>query len=79
MEVLNKNFQEVFTKEDNFVDCNGNGTDKKMDYIKIDKKELKRLVENLDGRKSMGPDEVLGQVLKECNKELLEPIYNIIV
>ena len=26
----------------------------------------------------MGPDEVSGQILKDCNNELIEPIYDII-
>ena len=46
--------------------------------MKVDKEELMGIMKNLDGRKAMGPDAVSGQVLKECCKELLEPLYNII-
>lgn len=29
-------------------------------------------------KKAMGPDDTSGQVLKECRKELIDPVYDII-
>ena len=31
-----------------------------------------------DGNKVIGPDRVLGHILKECREELIDPIYNIL-
>lgn len=32
----------------------------------------------VDGKKAMSPDEILGQVLKHCNEQLVEPVHDII-
>ncbi len=46
--------------------------------MEVDKKELKKLMTTLDSRKAMGPDNISGQVLRECSTELIEPIYDTI-
>ena len=76
-EILNKNFQKVFTQETNF-NPDEDLEQGKLQCMKVDKEELMSIMRKLDGRKAMGPDAVSGQVLKECRKELLEPLYNII-
>ena len=76
-EILNKNFQKVFTQETSF-NPDQQLKQGKLKCMKVDKEELMTIMRKLDGRKAMGPDAVSGQVLKECSKELLEPLYNII-
>ena len=56
-EILNRNFQKVFTQ---------------------DKAELLCSLNGLDGKKAMGPDNISGQVLKECSQQLTQPIHDII-
>ena len=76
--VLNKNFQTVFTEEEDFIELNKIQIERNIGEIKVDKKEIRKLIENLDGNKAMGPDEVAGRVLKECKEELIKPLYDII-
>ena len=76
-EILNKNFQKVFTQETSFNP--GHELEQgKLNCMNVDKEELMSIMRKLDGRKAMGPDAVSGQVLKECSEELLEPLHNII-
>ena len=80
-EVMNNNFQKVFTKESEFCERemrDGVVPVAAMEEVKVNKRELQELMKALDGTKSMGPDEVSGQILKECHEELIEPIFEII-
>lgn len=74
--VMNINFQKVFTQETEFQTEEREDGVKRM-MIRVDKEELRKLMISLDGRKAKGPDDVSGQVIKECNEELIEPIYYI--
>ena len=76
-EILNRNFQTVFTNESGF-DPGQVLAEGELESIEVDKEELEKLMRNLNGRKAMGPDGISGQVLKECHKQLLEPMYDII-
>ncbi len=76
--MLNKNFQKVFTEETNSEKTTEEETNEKMEHVEVDKKELKKLMITLDGRKAMGLDKITRQVLKGCSTTLTEPLYDII-
>ena len=46
--------------------------------IKISKKEIEEMMKELDEREAIGPDGVLGYILKECRQEMAEPFHDII-
>ena len=77
-ELLNNRFQQVFTKETLFEKPTNVEGRVYMDEIKITKSEIYKILEDLDGDKAMGPDEVSARLLKVCREELIEPIYDII-
>ena len=74
-EVLNKNFQEVFTTESDFKKPQGQVRKNEMWEIWISKKEIEDMMKELDERKAIGPDGVSGYILKECRQEMAEPIH----
>lgn len=76
--LLNTRFQQVFTREPIFEQPSENEGGYKLEEIKIQKREIIKLMEELDEEKAMGPDEVSGSILKECKEELIDPIYDII-
>ena len=45
--------------------------------MRIDK-EIKEMTKELDERKTIGPDEVSGYILKKCRQKMAESIYDII-
>lgn len=63
-EILNKNFQKLFTKEIDFDWGLENCTEVKLNYVKVEKEELIQLMKILGIRKTVGPDEISEQVLK---------------
>ena len=67
-EVLNKNFQKVFTTEYYFKKPQGQVRKNVMWEIKISIKEIEDLMKELDERKAIEPDEVSGYILKECRQ-----------
>ena len=74
-EVLNNNFQSVFTKERPFDgDETIQATPHKLGNISITKREIKDEMKNLDKWKATGPDEISNWVLKECAEELSKPL-----
>ncbi|MPC09655.1 hypothetical protein E2C01_002271 [Portunus trituberculatus] len=58
-----------------FVDPNRTLCCRGLQEIIVHKREIGRLLENLDVRKAMGLDGVSGWPLKECKDQLLEPIW----
>ena len=64
-EIMNKSFKTVFMEEEEFTEpkkplhCAG------VKEITVQKEQIKKLLENLDVRKAMGPDGVACWVLKE--------------
>ena len=77
-EILNKNFQKVFTQETDFEGSDEENNFRKLEDVKVDKVDLLRLLRSLDEKKAMGPDDVSGHILKECREQLIEPICDII-
>ena len=77
-EIMNKSFKSVFTAETDFVAPAEMEIMEGLDDIKVEKEEIKRLLEKLDGRKAMGPDEVSGWILRECKDQLVDPIWDIV-
>ena len=64
-EVLNKNFQKVFTTESDFKKPQGQVRTNEMWEIGINRKEIEEMMKELDERKAIGPDEVSGYILKK--------------
>ena len=77
-EAFNKQFQSVFTKEQNFNEEAVTENREGLNNIVISTKEIKDILEKLDVRKAMGPDGVANWVLKECSSQLMEVIQNIV-
>ena len=78
-EVLNKNFQKVFTTESDFKKPQGQVRKNEMWEIRISKKEIEEMMKELDRRNERkGPDGVSGYILKECRQKIAEPIHDII-
>ncbi len=65
--MLKKNFQKVLIQETNFEESTEEETNEKVEHVEVDKKELKKLMTTLDGRKVMESDKILGQVLQKCS------------
>ena len=77
-EILNKNFQSVFTKEPSFDTNQDTPTPKKrLREIKLTKKRVLEALKDLDKSKSMGPDEISPWILNECREVLCQPILMI--
>ena len=57
-EVLNKNFQKVFTTEFDFKMPQGQVRKNETWEIRISKNEIEEIMKKLDERKAIGPDEV---------------------
>ena len=51
---------------------------KGMQEVSVQRQEIDKLLEKLEARKAMGPDGVSSWTLKECRKQLVEPIWNVI-
>ena len=78
-ELMNESFKWVFTEETSFVEPPRDAEHQEgMQDIKVDRQEIRKLLENLDVRKAIGPDDVSGWILKECRDQLVEPIWDII-
>ena len=74
---LNDSFCKVFTSEKEFK---GNilHEGKHMQDIEVSKRDIEKIIGDIDVNKSMGPDGVSGKVLNECQKQLLDPILDIV-
>ena len=77
-EVLNKNFQKVFTTEFDFKNPQGQVRKNEMWLIKISREEIEEMMKELDERKPIGPDWASGYILKECRQEMAESMHYII-
>ena len=77
-EILNKNFQNVFTSETEFRRTQERRESTELWEIKVSRHEIKELLKNLEERKTIGPDRISGHVLKECREQLIKPICDII-
>uniref|UniRef100_A0A0P4VWZ9 Reverse transcriptase domain-containing protein n=1 Tax=Scylla olivacea TaxID=85551 RepID=A0A0P4VWZ9_SCYOL len=72
-ELMNESFQSVFTKETDFMALKVVSQNEGIQKIQI-----KKMLEELDVRKAMGPDHINGWILKECREQMEEPIWDII-
>ena len=77
-EILNKQFQSVFTKEDlsNIPECCGPSIPP-LHNITISVDGVKKLLSTLDSSKSCGPDNIPARILKHCCDEIA-PILTVI-
>ena len=71
-------FKSVFSVEEEFVELREEVRQVGLQEVKVEKHEIGKLLEKLDVRKAMGPDEVSNWTLKECRKQLEEPIWDVI-
>ena len=77
-EILNKNFQSVFTNEPSFdVNQEAPIPKQRLGGIKLTKERVLKALKNIDKSKAMGPDEISPWILKECAEELGQPIFMI--
>ena len=77
-EIMNQSFKSVFTKETVFAPPEDGKQLKGIDNITVEREEIKKLLEELNTRKAMGPDEINSWVLNECREGLEEPLWEII-
>ena len=49
-----------------------------LNGVEVSKKEIMRLMENLDVNKAPGPDGISTWILKECREQLAEKIHNLV-
>ncbi|MPC58794.1 hypothetical protein E2C01_052803 [Portunus trituberculatus] len=75
---MNESFKTVFTVERNFTEPNRTLHCRGLQEIIAHKEDIRRLLDNLDVRKAMELDGASGWVLKECKKQLLDPIWEMI-
>lgn len=75
-ELLNKRFQQVFTKESQFNEPQDDMINVKMDEVILTKEEIYKIMEELEVRKAIGLDSP-GFTLKECRNQLVGPVYDI--
>ena len=69
--ILNKQYESVFTKENpNFVPSPSGNPFPEMDKIEISEEGVKKQLMNLNPHKASGPDGLPAYVLKECAQEL---------
>ena len=69
VECLNKYFASVFTTENNRIPSL-KAVHPSMDDIQVTTPGVFKLLNNLDAKKSSGPDDISPRVLKECASEL---------
>ena len=77
-EIMNKCFKSVFTKESYFEEEERPPRERYLKELKVEKKEIRKIMEELDIRKAPGPDGVANSVLKECSEQLADKIHSII-
>ena len=77
-EVLNKNFQKVFTQKNPNLKNTREKRKNEMWEIKMNKEEIKEMMKKLDEKKAIGPDGVSRYILKQCRQEMAEPIHDTI-
>ncbi len=76
---MNKCFQTVFTRESKFEDAHAVSEDRiGLERIQTSSDEVKKLLEELDVRKSAGPDGVTNWVIKECSQQIAGKLCNLI-
>ena len=68
----------MFSVEEEFVEPREQVRLGGLQEIKVEKYEIGKLLNELDVRKAMGPDELSNWVLKECKEQLVEPIWEVI-
>ena len=74
---LNNFFSSVFTREDhNSYPALGN-SDQQMDDFVITERGVLKLLQSLDVKKSIGPDEISPRVLKETAVEIVPVLTSI--
>ena len=79
VEVMNINFQSVFTREIDFNEPTTpeEGQDRLI-MIRTTTQEVKLMLDGLDRRKATGPDNVSNWVFRECSSQLAEKICDMI-
>lgn len=65
---MSRHFQAAFTDEGEFEESEHMGLIVKLETIKVTVEKIRKILENLDVRKSMGPVNLSSWVLKECKR-----------
>ena len=77
-EIMNQGFKTVFCVEEAFTEPRGDVGVSGLKEVQVERKEIKIILEKLDIKKAMGLDGVLNWTLKECSKELVESVWDVI-
>ena len=77
-EVMNESFKSVFTIEGAFIEPSTTEAQEGLKEAVVQKQDVGRLLGNLNVRKAMEPDGVSGWTLKECQEQLIQPIWELI-
>jgi hypothetical protein len=73
--ILNRQFQSAFSSEANTeIPDKGPSTHPIMKNISISKKGILKLINNINPKKAVGPDNIAGKILKE-NADVCSDIY----
>ena len=78
-EIMNRNFQKVFTVESEFMEGATTNREQVLHNINVEVREINKLLGNLDVRKAPGPDGISNWILRECKEQLADKIHKLIV
>lgn len=77
-EIMNNALHSVYTRDEQFLEPEIiYQNEEKLGDISFQPEELLELMKGLDVRKSIGPDNIAGWIIKECADELVKPLYEI--
>ena len=77
-EVMNKCFQKVFTEEGDFECLREDIGVGVLREVEVLRRNIKKLMEDLDVNKAPGPDGVSNWILKECRDQLVDKIHSLV-
>ena len=77
-EVMNKEFQKVFTEEGDFVLEDGDLAGRGLVEVEVNRESVMKLMENLEVDKAPGPDGVSNWILRECRHQLVDKIQDLL-
>ena len=77
-EVMNRKFQTVFTEEEDFDVGDGVFVENEIKEVKVQRREVMKLMECLDVNKAPGPDGISNWILRECRNQLVDKIHKLV-
>ena len=77
-EVMNKEFQTVFTMEGDFGLTDVVHERRQLREVEVHRSDVMKLMEKLDVKKAPGPDGISNWILRECRDQLVDRIYDLL-